>query len=354
MLWLSRFAIVLAFVVVVLGAFTRLTEAGLGCPDWPGCYGFLTVPTAEQIDTAHARFPEQPVEHHKAWNEMIHRYFAGTLGLVILALAIGGVRTSQQREEKIFSLAAISTHTSALLLLVIFQAILGMLTVTMDLKPIIVMGHLLGGFSIFVLLVLLERRLVKQKADSGEHSCGVQANKLMLATAAATGLLIIQIALGGWTAANYAALTCTQLPICEGDWQNKLDFAQAFSPTPHAETYQYGVLDYAARMTIHVTHRVGAIIVTLGLFLYCLLLWRAKIFTKQLISINLLLFMQISLGISNVVMSLPLAVAVAHNAVALLLLSSLIITWHKVSLISKVQVQQKQSPQILLPVKELS
>ncbi|EWH08698.1 cytochrome oxidase assembly [Catenovulum agarivorans DS-2] len=339
MLWLTRFAIMLAFVVVVLGAFTRLTEAGLGCPDWPGCYGFLTVPTAEQFDTAHARFPEQPVEVDKAWNEMIHRYFAGTLGLVILALAVLGRRKAP-------------IHTGSLLLLVIFQAILGMLTVTMDLKPIIVMGHLLGGFSIFVLLALLERRLAHQQAPTTNST--LNKTTLHFFTACAACLLITQIALGGWTAANYAALACTQLPICEGDWQNKLNFVQAFSPTPQAETYQYGVLDYAARMTIHVSHRVMAIVVAVSLLLYCVMLLKTRVFAKNALVIMVLLSGQVLLGIGNVLLSLPLAIAVAHNAGGLLLLTSLIVTWYQIYQLQDAKSKESIRANILVSVKELS
>ena len=258
-------ALLLAVVVVGLGAFTRLTEAGLGCPDWPGCYGFLTVPVSpEKVEQATQAFPHAPVEVHKAWNEMIHRYVAGTLGLVIAAIALFAWRGKRNGRGRVLP--------TALLGVVIFQAALGMWTVTMNLMPIVVMAHLLGGFTtvtLLFLLAVLERRRVNNLTrepvtispessnnaniatmDSVDLEPGKPSlsGKLKMLTVTALVAVIMQIALGGWTSANYAAVVCTQLPICEVDWVSGYDSA-AFDPiSPTSETYQYGVLGFEQRV----------------------------------------------------------------------------------------------------------
>ncbi|MFO6424929.1 COX15/CtaA family protein [Motilimonas sp. KMU-193] len=296
-------ALVLAVFVVGMGAYTRLTEAGLGCPDWPGCYGHHSVPTtAADIAKANAAFPDTPLEPHKAWNEMIHRYLAGALGLLILGLAI---RALWQRHERILCVS--------LLLVVIFQAALGMWTVTLNLMPLVVMGHLLGGFLVLALLWLL---VLKQWEVPSPNVRGTPR----LIALAWGGLLILvaQIALGGWTSANYAAVVCTQLPLCEGNWWQNYNISAALH-VPPAETYQYGVLDYGARTTIHVTHRIGAVITACYLLFLASIWWRSSqehVSKGLAVALVLALFTQVGLGISNVVLQLPLAIAVAHNLVA--------------------------------------
>ncbi|WP_325891366.1 COX15/CtaA family protein [Grimontia sp. NTOU-MAR1] len=307
-------ALALALVVVALGAFTRLTEAGLGCPDWPGCYGFLTVPqSAETIAQATEAFPHAPVEIQKAWNEMIHRYVAGTLGLVIAAIAFLAWRRPDRNR----------VLPSVLLAVVTFQAALGMWTVTMNLMPIVVMGHLLGGFTtvtLLFMLALLERRRIKEPTQLEVGAKDLSAGgKLKALSVAALLAVVMQIALGGWTSANYAALVCTQLPVCEVDWAEKYD-ASAFHPiSPKNETYQYGVLNFDQRVTIHATHRIGAMVVTA---LILLLAFAARKPLGASTSLLLLgaLGIQITLGVTNVVALLPLSVAVAHNVCGLLLL----------------------------------
>lgn len=316
---LVKISVFFAFVVIVLGAFTRLTEAGLGCPDWPGCYGFLGVPSqAEHIQEAQLRFPDAPVEQGKAWNEMVHRYFAGTLGLLILAIAI----IAWIKGRRYIHYPTPVKLPTLLLGLVIFQAALGMWTVTMNLQPLIVMGHLLGGFSVISLLYLLSLRLSSFRLAGGDSEL-----RRYRGLAFFTLLVVIgQIALGGWVAANYAAVACTDLPFCEGNWTAQLDFAGAFS-IPEADTYQYGAHDYNDRMTMHVMHRVGAIITFLVVCALLFKCWRkakSQFFRRSLIVIGLLLSLQILLGISNVVFQLPLWNAVAHNAVGALLLLSLV------------------------------
>ncbi|MFD2631214.1 COX15/CtaA family protein [Idiomarina piscisalsi] len=316
---LVKISIFFAFVVIVLGAFTRLTEAGLGCPDWPGCYGFLKVPSQEEhIVQAELRFPDAPVEQDKAWNEMIHRYFAGTLGLLILVIAVA----SWIRSRKPSHYPTPVKLPTLLLGLVIFQAALGMWTVTMNLQPLIVMGHLLGGFSVISLLYLLSLRLSDFRLAGGDPELRRYRGLAFFAMLVVIG----QIALGGWVAANYAAVACTELPFCEGDWASNLDFVGAFS-IPEADTYQFGAHDYDDRMTMHVIHRIGAIVTFLVLCTLLFKCWRkakSQFFRSKLSVIGLLLVLQIALGISNVVFQLPLWNAVAHNAVGALLLLSLV------------------------------
>ena len=312
-----KFSIILTLCVIIMGAYTRLTDAGLGCPDWPGCYGFLTVPTqAEQIEQAQQLFPDTPLENQKAWNEMIHRYIAGLLGIVILVIAIWSVMRARQRPMQPVKLPIL------LLLLVTFQAALGAWTVTMNLQPLIVMGHLLGGFSTFCLLYLLSLRLNRLHNPSNDYGARTLRGLALLSLLVVFG----QIALGGWVAANYAAMTCTSLPICEGDWLNRLDVAGAFS-VPEASTYQYGAHDFEERMTMHVAHRIGAIVVMLvvGWMLFTgYRRARSKLIRSSLNWVTLLLVIQVALGISNVVFYLPLSVAVLHNLFGVLLLASLV------------------------------
>lgn len=316
---LVKISVLVAFAVIVLGSFTRLTEAGLGCPDWPGCYGFLKVPSQEEhIVQAELRFPDTPVEQDKAWNEMIHRYFAGSLGILILIIAAG----SWIKSRKPSHYRPPVKLPTLLLGLVLFQAALGMWTVTMNLQPLIVMGHLLGGFSIISLLYLLSLRLSDFRLAGGDPELRRYRGLAFFAMLVIVG----QIALGGWVAANYAAVACTELPFCEGNWLANLDVTGAFS-IPEADTYQFGAHDYNDRMTMHVIHRVGAIISFLVLCTLLFKCWpkaQSQFFRNKLSVIGLLLILQIALGISNVVFQLPLWNAVAHNAIGALLLLSLV------------------------------
>ncbi|MCW8108996.1 COX15/CtaA family protein [Alteromonas ponticola] len=308
------FSIFLAFVVIILGAYTRLTDAGLGCPDWPGCYGHLTVPKGEHVDAANQAFPERPVEAHKAWNEMIHRYFAGTLGLVIVAIAALALRNRQQRPVKL---------PLFLVGLVIFQAALGMWTVTLNLLPAVVMAHLLGGFAVLSCLFLLFLRLKHSRTPVQQ----LPTKPPLKLAAIGLVILITQIGLGGWTSANYAALACTDFPICEGGWVQRLDFAGAFS-IPEAQNYEFGAHNYDERMTMHVVHRVGALVTFLYLLWFATRVAKIKQFQlKRHAAVMLVsvLGIQVALGVSNVVFSLPLSVAVLHNAVAATLL--LVMVW---------------------------
>lgn len=304
-------SILLALVVIVLGAYTRLTDAGLGCPDWPGCYGHLTVPVEEHhIEAAELAFPERPLESQKAWNEMIHRYAAGTLGLFVLAIFVTSlVKRSYHKPLKL---------PTFLLFLIIFQGALGMWTVTLNLLPVVVMGHLLGGFAVISSLFLLYLRLIPYRIPGGD----LRVVGLAKYAAIGTAILVIQIALGGWTSANYASLACTEMPICQGEWYKNLELAGAFS-IPEAQNYEFGAHDYYERMTMHIAHRIWAVVTVVYLCWLAFKLYSAaasSLVRKLSVSLIGLLIIQVALGVSNVMYSLPLSVAVMHNAVAALLL----------------------------------
>jgi len=337
---LVLFSLLLAAMVIILGAYTRLTDAGLGCPDWPGCYGNLTVPlTEDKVEAANNAYPDRPVQAHKAWNEMIHRYFAGLLGLCILAIAIIAVK--QRGSGKPLKLPLL------LLALVVFQAALGMWTVTLNLLPVVVMGHLLGGFSVLACLLLLYLSVRRKEMalplstshnpDSHEVVSQTGGNerisitKLKVFAYIGLAILVVQIALGGWTSANYAALACTELPVCEDGWQSRLDFSGAYS-VPEAQNYEYGAHDYDERATMHIVHRFGALVTFVYLFVLAICWLRNRMLPASIkhgcLFMLSVLCLQVVLGISNVLFSLPLFVAVMHNAVAAMLLLSLIwLTW---------------------------
>jgi cytochrome c oxidase assembly protein subunit 15 len=307
-------ATILALCVVVLGAYVRLTDAGLGCPDWPGCYGTLTVPQSEAaITKAQTEFPHSAVVVGKAWREMIHRYLAGTLGLMVLAIALLGWKA--RHEIKCSALTP-----SFLVLLISFQAMLGMWTVTMLLKPAIVSGHLLGGMSTLAILTWLAHRHWGYYSNSI-----VKSSNLRFAIRFALLLLFMQIFLGGWTSTNYAALACTDFPTCHGSWMPAMDFKDAFHMVRDlGQSKDGGVLSLASITAIQWTHRVGALIslIYLGtLGLVTLKYWQLKRWSTLLL---VMLLVQIILGVSNLLLHLPLVLAVAHNFTAGLLVIILV------------------------------
>ncbi len=323
--WVFRLAVaatILAVVVVVLGAFTRLADAGLGCPDWPGCYGHLTWPdTHEEVTQAQARFPESPVEHDKTWPEMVHRYFAGTLGLLILAIAILSIRLQNRASPPPLKLPI------ALVIMVVVQAAFGMWTVTLKLWPQVVTAHLLGGFTTLSLLYLLVQR-------TGGF-CWARSSVRGLRPLALVALVMVvaQIALGGWTSSNYAAVACPDLPTCHGQWWPTADFTQGFNIFQHVgPNYLGGLLDNHARTAIHLSHRVGAFVVSVVLVGLAFALLRTRYAPAQRWAAVLfgVLTLQVALGISNVWWALPLPVAVAHNAVGAMLLLVLVTLNHRI------------------------
>lgn len=314
-------AVAMAAVVVVLGAFTRLADAGLGCPDWPGCYGFVGIPMAEEtIATAEQRYPDAPYEFDKAWPEMVHRYFAASLGLVIVAIA--GIAWARRRApEQPLRLPLL------LLGLVLMQGAFGAWTVTLKLWPQVVTAHLLGGFTILTLLWLLTLRL-GWRVPAAEGEAGRRQRTLVPLAAAALVFLVVQIGLGGWTSSNYAALACPDFPTCQGEWWPEADFAHGFDVLQEVgPNYLGGQLFGEGRVAIHLTHRVGALIVTLllGVLAWRLLsappAWGLRPFG---LAVAAVLGTQLLLGVGNVVLSLPLAVATAHNAVGAALLLTVV------------------------------
>ena len=360
--WLALFATVFAFGLVMFGAFVRLSNAGLSCPDWPTCYGQVTWPQhAQAVAHADASFPDRPYEAHKAWREQVHRFLAGTLGVLVLVLAliassrrrgaliavlIGALFAAcgvglYMRGEHLWSswLAACAIALPLIvairlprpgawkicvlaLAVIIFQAMLGMWTVTLLLKPVVVMGHLLGGMATFALLAWAALRFAGVAAVDNRHA-GLRGW-----VALGIVLLFCQIALGGWTSANYAALACGygpgSFPQCLGQWAPPADFHEGFVLWRGiGVNYEGGVLDMAARSAIQIAHRIGALVV------FCYLGWLAICAARRRLrvaglAIAVALAVQVMLGISNVYFGLPLPVATAHNGGAALLLFTLL------------------------------
>lgn len=298
-----RTALVLAFVVIVLGAYTRLVDAGLGCPDWPGCYGFLIMPVSEtEIQEANQRFSNQPFEVSKAMPEVVHRIVAGTLGLLILLIFLLAWRTKKEL-----------TFPLVMLVLVLFQAILGAWTVTLKLWPQVVTAHLLGGFATLALLFLYASR-------EGYLPTRIIQVRQSWVPIVFLALVVCQVALGGWTSANYAALACPDFPLCHSEWLPNTNFKEGFNILQDVgPNYLGGNMSSEARVAIQLTHRIGAVVVLLaGVWLLGVLPRGARI------HVGTLLACQIILGILNVVLNLPLYIAVLHNlGAALLMLSAL-------------------------------
>lgn len=356
-------AVALALCVIVFGAFVRLSNAGLSCPDWPTCYGHATWPTQDHhIAAANDAF-ERPVEVHKTWREQFHRHLAATLGLLVLAIALLAARARRFGIATVLGASGVVAVSIALyiakqytasaalaglgeailvvaawrwsnsdfariatltLAMIIFQAMLGMWTVTWLLKPIVVMGHLLGGMTTLALLAWMATKSVPRAAALVDPA---YLRKLKPMLIVGIALVAIQIALGGWVSANYAALACgADFPKCLGAWWPPTDFGEGFVLWRGIGVdYEGGVLDGPARTAIHLTHRLFAILVAGHLLALGLKLRKHDDldFTGNILLI--LLGIQLMLGIANVVSGLPLKVAVAHNAGAALILLTLVI-----------------------------
>lgn len=353
-------AVVLALAVIVFGSFVRLSNAGLSCPDWPTCYGRAAWPVqAHEIEQANSEFT-RPVETHKAWREQFHRHIAATLGVLVLVLALLAVRRLRAGTLSVIAAALLvalsiplymrDQHGAAIalagagealllvtalrgsgrdgsrlatltLMVIIFQAVLGMWTVIWLVKPVIVMSHLLGGLLTMSLLTWLAWRMTPDSALINGDA--VLLRRLLWL---ALGLLVVQIALGGWTSANYAALACgTDFPTCLGQWWPEHDAREAFVLWRGIGVdYEGGVLDGPARVAIQLSHRAMAVLVFGWLLLVAVRLLRTPGLVFWGSVLTALLLMQVGLGISNVVLGLPLGVAVAHNAGAALLLFTLV------------------------------
>ena len=319
-IWFRRlawFGVALALVVIVMGAWVRLSAAGLGCPDWPGCYGHITAGGAgENLERISKEF-ERPFEYHKAVKEMIHRYFASTLGFVCLVLA--GIAIANRRDPNQPVALPI-----ALVALVIFQGLLGMWTVTMLLKPLIVTLHLLGGLATMSLLAWLglgRKSELRMPAASDDR----RLRKFALIGLAMLGL---QIFLGGWTSSNYAALACPDVPTCQNTYWPEMDVKDAFVLWRGLGIdYEGGVLDHPARVAIHFTHRLGAIATALLLGFVAVYASR-KVNNPQVrfagLTVGAILLVQLVLGPVMVMQALPLTLATAHNGVAALLVLAML------------------------------
>ena len=307
----------LTLVLIVLGAFVRLSDAGLGCPDWPGCYGNLTpAHSVSEIREAEAIQPGGPVSLAKAWKEMVHRYLAMIVGALIAAIMFGAWRNRRRWNQSPMLPSVIAGA-------VIFQAALGAWTVTMLLKPAIVTSHLLGGITILGLLVwLLYRQASTQSWATGIMPSG----SLRLWGGIAMATLFSQIVLGGWVSTNYAALACTDFPTCHGVWMPAMDFANAFHVIRPLGVGPNGeLLTIEALRAIHWSHRVGAIVALGVVGGFAWLLYRTASGRKAGIMLAALLFVQLMLGMSNIWFSLPLPVAVAHNGFAAVLFAWLLL-----------------------------
>ena len=308
---LAGFGVLFALLVVSVGAYTRLADAGLGCPDWPGCYGFLTVPDqVEEVELAETRYPGAPVEFVKAWWEMGHRYIAGALLVLVFSMLVMAYR-GREREDTPLALA------SVLMVIILCQAAFGAWTVTLKLWPQVVTAHLLGGFTTLSLIWLLFLR----QGGFSQIVAALPAPTLLARVAFA--VVVLQIMLGGWVSSNYAALACYDFPSCDGTYAPPMDLQQGFNIFQSVgPNYLGGIMTSEARTAIHWVHRIGAIIV---LFVVGGLVLQV-VRQVALVGYALLaaLVAQITLGILNVVWVLPLLNATAHNTVGALLLLVLV------------------------------
>lgn len=322
---LSIITTLLAFVIIIVGSYVRLSDAGLGCPDWPGCYGKMIVPDQ---DTASQDYPTSYFNKTKAWKEMLHRYLVPLLGICVLILAVWSLKWRKKSQGyQRHSLRSLVAGYWALAVLLILQALLGMWTVTLKLHPLVVMSHLVGGLTVLGLLWWLTLR-------QGKFFVPKKVNLLSLKMKpwAVVGLviLIIQIVLGGWTSANYASLACLDFPTCQGDWLPPFNLKEAFFAWhDFGASYEGGVLSHEARMTIHWIHRLWGLftfVYFLGLAIRTIHVNRkiAAPIKKVCLFLGLIVSVQFSLGLLNIFLILPLPIAVAHTAGAALLLLTLL------------------------------
>jgi len=312
---LCLFGTVLALCVIVLGAYVRLSHAGLGCPDWPGCYGHLTAgQAADNHQAVNAAYPDRPVEYAKALKEMLHRYLAATLGFVILIIGALAWRNRQDSMQPVrMPLVVVG--------LVVFQGLLGMWTVTLLLKPAIVSAHLIGGLTTMALLWWMSLQTTRRSRPKSEDS---------LRRWAVIGMtvLVAQILLGGWVSTNYSAVACPDFPTCQRSFWPTMDFKDAFVLWRGLGIdYEGGVLDHPARVAIHFTHRIGAIVAALVLGFVA---WKAMRTSQSSgvrtagTALAATLVTQLMVGPLMVIKTFPLPLATAHNAMAALLVLSMV------------------------------
>lgn len=304
---LALFTFLLAFVVILLGAYTRLTDAGLSCPDWPHCFGYITAPhTSSQIQGAAEKYPLIPVNVKKAWTEMTHRYFAGTEGILILFLSASILMSRKAKDSKSILIGV------ALLGLLFLQVTLGMLTVTEKLKPVIVLSHLLTGLSILSVLWWANLEIFfRQDSIYAKQSRRRYLPWFWLAFI----IISAQITLGGWVSTHYAGLACVDFPYCNGKILPAM---------------QWNNLN-GDLITIHMLHRIGALITATYLSIFGFVLSRNRAFNKLGLAILILLTLQVTLGIFNIVWLRPVWLALTHQFVAILLLLTVLTSLVKAS-----------------------
>ena len=309
---LTLLTLFLTFDLVLFGAFTRLTDSGLGCPDWPGCYGHATpVGARVAIDMAQAASPEGPVTHGKAWIEMVHRYLASSVGLLILVLAVSAW-TLARRQRRDINVPSINPWwATATLLWVCIQGAFGALTVTMKLFPAIVSMHLLGGY---VLLGLLSVQAVRQAQTLDSHKPWPLGRAARVALLAVLLVWLVQVALGAWVSTNYAVLACSEFPSCQGSWWPMMDFAQGFTLwRPLGLAADGTPLSFQALTAIHMSHRMFAVVVVLALAWLAWRLRRIPALATPVRCLVALVILQVATGLSNVVLGWPLLAAVLHT-----------------------------------------
>lgn len=311
---LTALTLFLTFDLIVLGAFTRLTDSGLGCPDWPGCYGQASPLGARaDIGAAAAALPNGPVTWSKAWIEMIHRYLAMVVGTLIIVMAWAG-----WRERRL--LPHSPWWATATLVWVIVQGLFGAYTVTLKLYPVVVTAHLLGGMLLLALLAL-------QHESYRDRPVAV-STRLRAGIAGVLALVALQVALGGWVSTNYAVLACGGFPACNGQWWPAMDGAEGFtSMRPLGRTADGGALPFDALVAIHMAHRVAALIVLAALAALAVALARRPVSALRRfgLSLALLAVAQLASGLSNVVLGWPIVAALAHSAGAAALVLALVL-----------------------------
>ena len=323
---LALLGMLLCLVVIVLGAWVRLTDAGLGCPDWPGCYGHVTPAGAERVEGKIESFdPGWDYDSGKAWREMIHRYAATLLGFIIVLIT--AIALAYRREQPVKLGFALT-----LLGVVLLQGMLGAFTVWWLVKPLVVVLHLIGGLTTLSLLTWMWLGL---RRTTGTVSRATTASDSALASARKAGVVAVvlvaaQIMLGGWTSSNYAAVACPDLPQCQGQWwPDNMQFDEAFVLWRGLDiNYTGGVLEHPARVAIHLTHRIGAVVATLAVLWAAWLAWRATTnerVRRGSIWISAALALQLLIAVLMILEAFPLWLATGHNAGAALLLLSLLV-----------------------------
>jgi cytochrome c oxidase assembly protein subunit 15 len=322
---LTVMTLFLTFDLVLFGAFTRLTDSGLGCPDWPGCYGEAhPVAATAQITAAEAAMPDGPVTHRKAWIEIIHRYLATGVGVLIIVLTVATWMAWRRRKPGGAGPPVHPWWPTATLFWVCIQGAFGAWTVTLKLFPAVVVLHLAGGV---VLLAMLARQAARHGlAQVGQSPVVVsQARRVLLWVT--LGAVAWQVLLGGWVSTNYAVLVCDGFPACQGQWWPPMDFARGFQVwRPLGQLADGSPIDFAALTAIHYVHRLFAYVVFALLILVAWRLWSVAALRAPVRVVAALTALQLATGLSNVVLDWPLVAAVLHTGGAAALVSALVWT----------------------------